>query len=86
MSRGKRMHNRHRQQRKDYTNKKCSPLKGRPMSFEEIHRGCMDKKRFHSRKTVRAAAKDLGLRYYRCGFCGEFHLTKSKGSIDPWKE
>lgn len=65
---------------------KCIPMHGQPMSFDEIHRGCMDKARFHSRKTVRAAAKSLGFRYYRCRFCGEFHLTKSKGAIDPWKE
>lgn len=49
-----------------------------------IHKGCMDKTRFHSRKTAKAAARDKGLRYYRCEFCGSWHLTKSKGAIDPW--
>lgn len=55
------------------------------MSFEKAHKGCMDKTTFHSRKTVRSAAKKLGFRYYKCPFCGEFHLTKSKGAMNPWR-
>lgn len=72
----------------DYRKKsKTSPVKHtQPMTFDQIHKGCMDKTRFHRRKTVRAAAKELGYRYYKCPFCGDFHLTKSKGAINPWNE
>lgn len=51
---------------------------GQEMSFEEAHRCCIDKTRFRSKKTVKSAAKRYGLRYYRCRFCGFWHLTKGK--------
>lgn len=74
---------RDKQKRHDpYANYKTT----KPMSFAEIHKGCIDKVRFHSRKTVRSAAKEKGQRYYRCPFCNEWHLTKSKGAINPWNE
>lgn len=57
----------------------------RPMSFKEAHRGCIDKTRFTSKKKVIEVARALSLRYYRCDFCGGFHLTKSKGAVDPWE-
>lgn len=53
------------------------------MTFEQIHKGCVDKTVFHARKTVRKAARELNMRYYKCEFCGNWHLTRSKGSLKP---
>ena len=50
-----------------------------PMEFWRAHRGCVDKTRFYSAKLARKAAEELGLKPYRCTFCGHWHLT-SKGS------
>lgn len=49
-----------------------------PMEFWRAHRGCVDKTRFYSAKLARKAAEELGLKPYRCTFCGHWHLT-SKG-------
>lgn len=54
------------------------PRGGEEMGFEGIHRGCADKTRFKSKKTVRSAAERLGMGFYRCRFCGDFHLTSRK--------
>lgn len=74
--------------RKDQRKKNKYSIKGsnKPMTFDHIHKGCIDKARFHSRKTVKQAAKDLCYNYYRCQFCGEFHLTKNRRSNNPWNE
>lgn len=72
--------------KQNQTVKRIHPYNGgKEMTFDKIHRSCMDKTRFHSRKTVKRVAKEYGLRYYRCEFCGEWHLTskKYKGSIKP---
>lgn len=52
------------------------------MSFYGIHRGCVDKATFSSKKTARAAADRFGMRVYKCRFCGAYHLTSSSEDID----
>ena len=52
------------------------------MGFYGIHRGCVDKATFSSKKTARAAAKNLGMRVYKCSFCGAYHLTSHKEESD----
>lgn len=55
------------------------------MPFDKAHRHCIDKVRFYSRKTVKRVAKELGMNYYKCDFCGNWHMTSHK-AIDPRKE
>ena len=50
-------------------------------SFDKIRKGCLNKRRFTSRKAAKQAAKKLGYRIYRCPFCGKWHLTKCKGGL-----
>lgn len=50
-------------------------------SFDKIRKGCLNKRRFTSRKAAKQAAKKLGYRIYRCPFCGKWHLTKCKGGF-----
>ena len=54
------------------------------LSIDKARRMCTGKTAFYSRKTVKNAAKAKGLRYYKCDFCGKWHLTSSKGGKNPW--
>lgn len=54
------------------------------LSIDQARRMCTDKVKFYSRKTVKAAAKDKGMHYYKCDFCGGWHLTRNKGAKNPW--
>lgn len=85
MSRIEPMKNKSRRMRRGAYDKRRAwrpPPGGEEMGFYGAHRGCMDKTTFRSRKTVRNAARRLGLGYYRCDFCGLWHLTKNLGGED----
>lgn len=50
-------------------------IHGTGASFKMAHNGCVNKKRFHTRRSAKQRAKDLGYSYYQCAFCGGYHLT-----------
>lgn len=48
----------------------------REMNFEDIHKACVDKRlTAGTERTAKKAAEERGLNYYRCPFCGNWHLT-----------
>lgn len=51
-----------------------APFK-RDMDFDAIHRACTDKTRYWTRREAKHVAVRIGLNFYRCPFCGCWHLT-----------
>ena len=52
---------------------------GIDMDFDSIKKMCTEKRTYENKRIAKEEAKRLGLNYYRCHFCGKFHLT-SRGS------
>ena len=69
---------------KEYKRINLKNGKSEGVPIEKISHMCTSKAKFYSRKTVKAAARANGLRYYKCDFCGGWHLTSSKGGKNPW--
>lgn len=81
------MSGRHGVHRKNASNRqrndKTWPKKSLPftspgfdVSIEKAKRMCTDKRMYPSKAEVKKAAKQHGLNWYHCKFCGFYHLTK----------
>ena len=45
------------------------------MDFDHIKKMCIGKRIYDSKRKAKEEAKRIGLNYYRCPFCGKYHLT-----------